>query len=206
MTPLPRPEYIRIPLKFLSPKIITQHSLQPFVHNNSILFEVITKSMYDLSHAGKIAQDVLIGRLATHGYLQTRTTCLFRHVTTNGVAFALVLVDDFAAKFKDLVSADHQIACLELFYKLTIKKNATKYRGLTIEVDKAVHEVRISALGVIAKALKQFAPNFTAVARSPAVYQPPRFAKEAQIPAPPHTSPLLTSGKHHSQQQIGGVL
>jgi hypothetical protein len=100
MTPLPRPEYIRIPLKFLSPKIINQHSLQPFVHNNSILFEV-TKSMYGLPHAGKIAQDVLIGRLVKHGYLQSGTTCLFRHVT-NGVAFTLV-VDDFAVKFKDLV-------------------------------------------------------------------------------------------------------
>ena len=53
MTPLPRPEYIRIPLKFLSPKIIAQHSLQSFVHNNSILFEV-TKSMYGLPHAGKL--------------------------------------------------------------------------------------------------------------------------------------------------------
>eukprot|EP01036_Dinobryon_divergens_P062065 gene62065-biopygen42267 len=99
MTPLPRPEYIRIPLKFLSPKILIQHNLHQFLHNNSILFEV-TKSMYGLPHAGKIAQDVLINRLATHGYLQTGTTCLFRHVT-NGVAFALV-VDDFAVKFKDL--------------------------------------------------------------------------------------------------------
>ena len=83
------------------------------------------------------------------------------------------MVDDFAVKFKDLVSADHLIACLELFYKLTIKRNATKFLGLTIEVDKAVREVRISAPGVIAKALKQLAPHSTAVARSPAVYQPP---------------------------------
>jgi hypothetical protein len=140
--------------------------------------------MYGLPHAGKIAQDVLIGRLAKHGYLQTGTTCLFRQIT-NGVAFALV-VNDFAVKFKDLVSADHLIACLlELFYKLTIKRNATKYLGLTIEVDKAVREVQISASGVIAKALKQFAPNSTTLARSPAVYQLPRFGKEAQKPAPP---------------------
>ena len=102
-------------------------------------------------------------------YRLTGTTCLFRHVT-NGVAFALV-VDDFAIKFKDIVSADHLIACLELYYKLlTIKKNATKYLGLTIEVDKVVHEIRISAPGVIAKVLQHFAPDSTAIARSPAVY------------------------------------
>ena len=29
--------------------------------------------MYGLPHAGKIVQDILIGRLATHGYLQTGT-------------------------------------------------------------------------------------------------------------------------------------
>ena len=164
MTPLPRREYIRIPLKFLAPKILTQHSLLQFLHNNSILFKV-TKSMYGLPYAVKIVQDVLIRRLATHGYLQTGTTCLFRHVT-NSVAIALV-IDDFAIKFKDIVSADHLIACLELYYKLTIKKNATKYLGLTIEV---FREVRISAPEVITKVLQHFAPDSTAIARSPAVH------------------------------------
>ena len=74
MTPLPRPEYVHIPLKFLSSKIIAQHSLQPIEYNNSILFEV-TKSMNGLPHAGKFAQDdLLIGRLAMYGYLQTGTS------------------------------------------------------------------------------------------------------------------------------------
>jgi hypothetical protein len=36
MTPLPRPEYLRIPLKFLSAEILDQHNLRPFIHNNSI--------------------------------------------------------------------------------------------------------------------------------------------------------------------------
>jgi hypothetical protein len=133
MTPLlPRSEYIRIPLKFLSLKILDKHSLHPFILNNSILFEV-TKSMYGLPHAGKIAQDNLIARLATHGYLQTGTTCLFRHAT-NGVAFTLV-VDDFGVKFQDPASADDLIRCLQLYYTLTIKRNAIKYLGLTIAVD-----------------------------------------------------------------------
>jgi hypothetical protein len=45
MTPLPRSEYIRIPLKFLSAQILAEHNLHPFIFTNSILFEV-TKSMY----------------------------------------------------------------------------------------------------------------------------------------------------------------
>ena len=203
MTPLPRSEYIRIPLKFLSDKILVKHSLHPYIFNNSILFEV-TKSMYGLPHAGKIAQENLVARLATHGYLQTGTTCLFRH-TTNGVAFTLV-VDDLGVKFQNLAGADDLIRCLQLYYTLTIKKNATKYLGLTIAVDKVAREVRMSAPGVIAKALQRFAPHSTSVARSPAVYQPPRFGAAAPTPDSPDTSPLLTADEHHNLQQLGGVL
>ena len=203
MTPLPRSEYIRIPLKFLSDAILDKHNLRQFIHNDSVLFEV-TKSMYGLPHAGKIAQDVLVERLASHGYLQTGTTCLFRHVT-NGVAFVLV-VDDFGVKFQNEAGAEDLIRCLQLYYTLTIKKDATKYLGLTIAVDKIAREVRLSAPGVIAKALKQFAPASTTVARSPAVYQPPRFGAAAQTPAALDTSPLLTADEHHRLQQLGGVL
>ena len=89
---LPRSEYLRISLKFLSDAILTKYNLRKFMHNGSILFEV-TKSMYGLPHAGRISQDGLIERLASHGYLQTGTTCLFRHAT-NSITFTLV-VDDF---------------------------------------------------------------------------------------------------------------
>ena len=123
-------------------------------------------------------------RLATHGYLQTGTTCLFRHVTNNGVTFTLV-VDDFGVKFQVTAGADDLIRCLQLYYTLTIKKNATKYLGLTIAVDKVAREVRMSAPGVIAQALKRFAPHSTSVARSPAVYQPPRFGAAAHTPDSP---------------------
>jgi hypothetical protein len=75
-TLLPRSEYLRIPLKFLSSTILEKYNLTNFIHNGSILFEV-TKSMYGLPHAGRISQDGLIERLASHGYMQTGTTCLF---------------------------------------------------------------------------------------------------------------------------------
>ena len=45
-----------------------------------------------------------------------------------------------------------------LYYTLTIKKNATKFLGLTIAVDPIAREVRISAPGVIPKALQRFPP------------------------------------------------
>ena len=72
------------------------------------------------------------------------------------MAFTLV-VDEFGVKFPDTAGADDLIRCLQLYYTLTIKKNATKYLGLTIAVDKIAREVRLSAPGVIAKALQRFA-------------------------------------------------
>jgi len=51
-TSLPRSEWMRIPLKFLSPAVIEKYHLQPFIHNGAILFEVV-KSLYGLPHAGK---------------------------------------------------------------------------------------------------------------------------------------------------------
>ncbi len=111
--------------------------------------------MYGLPHAGRISQDGLIERLASHGYMQTGTTCLFRHAT-NSVAFTLV-VDDFGVKYMNTADARLLttlfVRCLRLYYEITIKKNPTKYLGLTIAVDKAAREVRLSAPGVIAKAL-----------------------------------------------------
>jgi hypothetical protein len=70
-------------------------------------------------------------------------------------------------------------------------------------VDKIKREVRLSAPGVIAK---QFALKSTAVARSPAVYQPPRYGSAAQTPEALDTSPLLIAAEHHRLQQLGGVL
>eukprot|EP01036_Dinobryon_divergens_P061430 gene61430-biopygen1236 len=134
--------------------------------------------MYGLPHAGRIAQDVLIQRLASHGYHQTGTNCLFRHVT-NSIAFTLV-VDDFGVKFKDPSSAADLIRCLQLYYTLTIKKNATKYLGLTIAVDSIAREVHLSAPGVITKALQQFASHTTATAAQQQEEEPWKRHKQQQ--------------------------
>ena len=64
----------------------------------------------------------------------------------------------------------------------------------------------MSPPGVIAKALQRFAPHSTAVARSPPVYQPPRFGAAAHTSDSLDTSPPLTADEHHNLQQLGGVL
>ena len=125
--------------------------------------------MYGISHAGKITQDVLIVRLASH---ETGTVC--RHIT-NGVAFAFV-VDDFGLKFQDLTGAEDLIRSLQLHYTLTIKMNATKFHRCRPYCSRGPP-------GVIPKALRrQFSPNSTAVDPSPAIYLSPALVPPLRPP------------------------
>ena len=203
MTWLPRPEYLRIPLKFLSPKVLARHALTPYIHNNSVPFEVV-RSMYGLPHAGKIAQDILLQRLALHDYIQTDNPCLFRHCT-NGVAFTLV-VDDFGVKFAHQAAADHLICCLRKYYTLKVNMNPTHYLGLQIDFDHTAREVTLSLPDCIPKALAQFTPHSTDTAKSPAIYYAPRYGSDNQRPLDLDDSPLLTEEERHTLQQITGVL
>ena len=68
--------------------------------------------------------------------------------------------------------------------------DATKFLGITIAVDHIAREVRLSAPDVIPKAHKQFAPNSTSIARSPAVYQLPASDLQPKCPTLPTLLPL----------------
>jgi hypothetical protein len=127
-TPLLRPEYVRIPSRFLPAEVITTHRLQPFIHSDTVLFE-ISKCMCGLPQAGLLAQQRLIAHLAQHGYLQTSTPCLFRH-HSNGTVFALV-VDDFGIKYTTVAGANHLIATLKLLYDIKIDWTGSTYIGFT---------------------------------------------------------------------------
>jgi hypothetical protein len=80
--------------------------------------------------------------------------------------------------------------------------DATKYLGLTIAVDHVAREVRLSAPGVIPVALKQFAPNSTAVARSPAITYHPVLVPLRNLP----NLLIFLRFSHHRLQQLGGIL
>lgn len=202
MTGLPRPEYIRIPIRYLSTAIIAKYSLQSFIHNGHILFEVL-KSMYGLPHAGRIAQEALIAHLAQHGYVQTSTPCLFRHITNN-VFFTLV-VDDFGVKYRTPADADHLIQCLKLKYSITLRMDGAKYLGLNIAFDRQARTVSLSLPGYVRKALSRFAPSLTNLAHSPGIYTPPSFGKESQNVALPDTSRPLSDSERTNLQAIIGV-
>jgi hypothetical protein len=177
-----------------------KYDLHQYTHNGAVLFEVV-KSLYGLPHAGNISQDSLITHLATHGYHQTSTTCLFRH-ESNGVTFTLV-VDNFGVKFTNKQSAQQLIDCLKLRYPLTVNWNATKYLGLSLRFDKANRLVGLSIPGYIQKLLQRFPPNHGA--NSPAVCFPPNHGSKVQVSIV-DTSPPLSAPEVTEIQAICGAL
>ena len=201
-TPLNRPEFLRIPTKYRPEQIISANNLQPFLHNQHILFQV-NKGMYGLPQAGLLAQKRLIRHLALHGYHQTDATCLFRH-QSNGTDFSLV-VDDFGVKYSTMEGVNHLITTLQLLYVITIDWTGGKYLGFTIAFNHDRRYVDLSMPGYIAKALQRFAPHLSVGAASPATYVPPAYGHPDLSPVS-DSSPTLTSEQKLTLQEIVGSL
>jgi hypothetical protein len=92
-TPMDSFEYMRIPIKLIPQEIILQYNLLPLVSDGHVYIEV-QKGMYGLPQAGILANQLLAGRLAIHGYHQIKfTPGLWRHFT-RPIQFTLVM-DDF---------------------------------------------------------------------------------------------------------------
>ena len=72
-TPLDRPECARIQLSVMPQEIIDEYKLAQFEHNGWIYFE-LSKGMYGLKQAGRLANDLLSKRLCKHGYYECATT------------------------------------------------------------------------------------------------------------------------------------
>ena len=204
MTPLTRSEYIRIPLKLLPAAIIAKYSLDPFIHNDKVLFEV-TQGMYGLPQAGLLAQQRLITHLAKSDYHECPDVpCLFRH-STNSVAFSLV-VDDFGIKYKDKADADHLIACIRSLYELKVDWSGSQYLGITIKFDSTARTATLSMPGYIDKIITRFYPNLTRGAPSPAVYIAPHYGSHTQTAVIDETPLLDAAGILRIQQIIGCFL
>jgi hypothetical protein len=66
-TLLDYPEYMRLALNIITQEIIYKHNLLDKAHNGYI-YTRIDKGMYSLPQAGRLAHNLLVKRLARHGY------------------------------------------------------------------------------------------------------------------------------------------
>ena len=68
MTPLKRPEYIRMRLSDIPDEIIKEYRLRDIATKDGSVYIEATKGMYGLPQAGLLANELLEKRLNAHGY------------------------------------------------------------------------------------------------------------------------------------------
>jgi hypothetical protein len=202
-TPLPHPEFIRIPVTFIPDKVIAFYKLQSFLHKGA-LFCMVLKTHYGLPQAGALSQQRLFTHLEQHGYHQLfHAPALFRN-KDGTIRFALV-VDDFAVVWSSAASMQHFIATLRKLYTVKIDYRGLKYLGIDITINRKHRHVTLSMPGYIAKLLKKVRPDGVKAASTPSVYSPPNYKSTAQT-ATVDSSPLASSAQQHELQVVVGTL
>jgi hypothetical protein len=202
-TPLPHPEYIRIPITFIPKKVIAFYKLQPFIHKGA-LFCMVLKTHYGLPQAGALSQQRLFAHLELHGYHQLfHAPALFRN-KDGSIRFALV-VDDFAVVWSSAKSMQQFIDTLRKLYTVKIDYLGMKYLGINIGINRKQRHVTLSMPGYIAKLLKKVRPAGVKPASTPSVYSPPNYRSTAQT-ATVDASPLATPTQQKELQVVVGTL
>ena len=192
-TPLKDTEYMNIKGSHIPSDIRVKYNLEHISDNDNVLVE-ISKGVYGLPHAGKIAQDRLFQLLEKHGFRQcANTPCLFRHLT-RPITFCLV-VDDFGVKYKNKEDVNYLITILENLYQLDISWDNTKYLGITLDFDRQQRTVSLSMPNYVQKALIRFNATDLPGANSPMLYTPPTYYTEKQQTATNDVSPPVSEAR-----------
>ncbi len=172
-------EYLSIPSSDIPRAIIDEFNLNKFAEGGNVTFEV-TKGMYGLPVAGRLAQDRLKAHLASHGYIEKpNTPCLFHH-KERGTYFTLV-VDDFFVFCTSDDNKEHLINAVNEKYDTTIDHAASKYLGLSLDWHHNGSRVRVSMPNRIKQACERFGIETpTRPVDGPAAYAQPVYGKGVQ--------------------------
>jgi len=155
-TPLVRKAYMKVHRNQMPVQTVAyfDYTDASWWHNEYIIFE-ISKGIYGLPEAGKLAQDQLYAHLASYGYrLIPESTGFFVH-DTRPTKFTLV-VDDFGVQYSSIEDLNHLSEALQLKYAITVDMTGSKYLGLTIEHDKIESTISISMPEYVSKILTRF--------------------------------------------------
>ena len=155
MTPLKRPEYIRMKMADIPKEIIDEYKLQNKAAPDGSIHIVANKGMYGLPQAGLLANQLLTKRLNENGYRQSKLVPDLWEHKWRQIQFTLV-VDDFGVKYVGKEHALHLKTTLEQHYKVTNDWTGKQYVGITLDWDYKHQQVHLSMPGYAAKALKQF--------------------------------------------------
>ncbi|KAL7544208.1 hypothetical protein ACHAWF_007592 [Thalassiosira exigua] len=207
MTPLKRPEYIRMRMSDIPDEIICEYKLRDFASDDGSIYIAAVRGMYGLPHAGLLANELLEKRLNAHGYRQSKLVPgLWTH-DWRPIQFTLV-VDDFGVKYCGEEHTRHLLNVLQANYNVTADWSGQRYISISLDWDYANRKVHLSMPGYVRKALKQFgraAPN--SPQHSPFPCALIKYGATKQYPKERSTAPLLDKkGKKFIQQVCGKLL
>ena len=204
MTPLKRPEFIRMRLSDIPDEIISEYKLRDKATPEGSVYIRAVRGMYGLPQAGLLANELLEKRLNKAGYHQSKLVPgLWAH-EWRPIQFTLV-VDDFGIKYVGEEHVQRLKRTLERDYKITCDWTGSRYIGITIDWDYAKRQVHLSMPGYVQKALKQFGHEPPAQPQdSPYPCAPIRYGAKRQYATQQSTAPVLGKKDKKFIQQVCG--
>ena len=202
---LPDPEYIMIPFNLIPPDIVQDYNLTSKVSNGNV-YAKVTKGMYGLPQAGKLAHDDLVRHLARGGYFPTKYTPGLFTNKQRTVQFALV-VDDFGIKFTNQLDLDHLLRHLKQRYVIT-QDEGQRFNGIHLKWDYVKRECELSVPEYCYKAILRFKHTLPFKPQhSPYPCQPPKYGQLIQYASiPPSPSECKLSPQQLQElQEITGT-
>eukprot|EP00956_Cyclotella_meneghiniana_P024798 scaffold50421_cov81-Cyclotella_meneghiniana.AAC.3 len=206
MTPLLRPEYLRIKMADIPEEIINEYRLRKIVNAKGFVFVEVTKGMYGLPQAGLLANELLEKRLNKNGYFQSKIVAGLWSHKTRPIQFTLV-VDDFGVKYVGKEHADHLLKTLEEHYKVTSDWKGDRYIGIHLQWDYNKRQVHLYMPDYVKRALKQFQHKLRKRQNQPFPHTPIEYGAKHQYAKEKSKSPKLDAkGKKFIQQVCGKFL
>jgi hypothetical protein len=169
------PQFNRIYTDTYPPAVLSRLALLPFLKVDRsgctyCLFR-IDKTMYGLKESGRLSNIQLVSLLNTHGFFETTTPCLFRHLS-RPITFVLV-VDNFGVKYHNRSDYDFLLSALSSQYAVKSHPIGTQFLGLRIDNDLVSRALTLSYPGYVAALLTRLRPHGVSPTASPYLYTPP---------------------------------
>ncbi|KAL7481387.1 hypothetical protein ACHAW6_007070 [Cyclotella cf. meneghiniana] len=204
MTPLKRPEYLRVKLHDIPEEIIHEYNLASLAHPDGSGYILVQLGMYGLPQEGRLANELLEKCLNAHGYFQSKLVPGLWHHKQRPIQFSLV-VDDFGIKCTSRKHVNHLLTVLQEHYTVTTDWTGKRYIGITLDWDYAKWQVHLSMSGHVTKALKQFHhPKPATPQHVPFPNTPIKYGAKKQYAKPLSTSPPLNKADKRFIQKVCG--
>ena len=206
-TPMERPEYMKVLLKYFPTDIQVKYKLHEKVTPTGYIYIKINKGMYGLKQAAILAYNHLKTNLQNDGYEPIpHTDSYWRHKTLPTI-FCLC-VDDFGVKYFQKSDINHLISSLQKYYKLSTDFSGKNYCGLTLTWNYDDGYVDVSMPDYVTKALKKFQhPPPASPQYAPHAWNPPKYGQRVQYALTPDSSPPLDKRqKLYVQSVVGAFL